>query len=298
MNVYIEETEEKIMAKDAKPFATLNGLPENNVFTINMAPMLARYVRFEIVEGNPDLIAYDDLCIAFTEISVMGTAVKGMQTSSKSDTLLSYSDPASHISWDVVRIDTNDIFTAVASSSLKKSKATNWQKSTLNMSPFYKIVGDDVYEVQFFDITGELVTDLSGRKVRIKIPITAAMSGNLSLIGNATDRTQIILYETTEDHDSNNVPYVMTYLSQYDGFKFVLTTISDESDPYWSTIGPLENFNDPIPSDPGSDPTNPGTGSQLPWALIMVSIITVSFVFASKNSKTQRVLSHTKKEPK
>ncbi len=54
-----------------------------------------------------------------------------MQRSDDNDALLTFSDKATGITWEIVRVDKNDIFTAVNSSKLVKYNANVYEKASL-----------------------------------------------------------------------------------------------------------------------------------------------------------------------
>ena len=230
--IYICQSEEESLRNDLEPIAVVEGLPTNNVYNINFNPTLGRYLRICIPESNPEQVDYDTYCIGFTEISIMGTAVVGTQTDMDNDALLSYTNKNYNISWDVIRIDTNDITTKIASSRIVRTTATNAQKESLNTA-MYKIVGDSVYEIQFFDITGKRVYDIDGRLVRIKTSVSGELLGGQVLFGNAADKDVIELYETLENDENTKKPYIYYDLNESDGYKFVITQLTDLDDPYW-----------------------------------------------------------------
>ena len=262
MQLYVGETYEEVFGSDAKPLAVKNGFPDNGQFTAEFAPRLGRYVRVAVTKGNPDYMIYDEMCIGFTEVEIWGTAVKGTQTAEYDNRLLSFSDAATGISWSVMRIDPNDIFTGVFTSKLVQSPATNWQKTSLNKPPYMKIVGDTVYEVQFFDVTGKPVTDFGGRDIIVWVPMKASMNPALYLMGDATDRKAISIYDTQIADDELSV------FSMLDKgkFKFVYVQMTTADDPYFKTIGPLEDFGD----------ESPGTGDSGTSVVIMIAIVIAS----------------------
>ncbi len=256
--VYVCQSEEELLKADLKPIAELKGLPENGAYTINFAPILGRYIRISIPESNPEQDDYDTYCIGFTEIAITGTSVVGTQTDRDNDALLSYSNKNYNISWDVIRIDTNDITTKIASSKLVRTSATEAQKESLHTA-MYKVVGDSVFEIQFFDITGNRVYDIDGRLVRINTPIGSELLGGQMLFGNASDKEVIELYETLENNENSSRPYIYYELTEADGYKFTVTQLTDSEDPYW------EFMNDGISDDTGSDDTvSDGNGENEP----------------------------------
>lgn len=292
--VYICQSEEESLKNDLSPVAVLEGLPENNVYTVDFIPTLGRYIRICIPESNPEQVDYDTYCIGFTEISVMGTAVVGTQTDIDNDALLSYSDKKYNISWDVLRIDTNDITTKIASSKLVRTSATAAQKESLN-SAMYKIVGDSLYEIQFYDITGNRVYDLDGRKVRIKTPVSEELLGGQMLFGNAADKNVIELYETLENAQSGKNSYIYYELTETEGYKFAITQLTDADDPYWDFLNDDDSddvsFDEVIPDDLKVDKKQEKEKSYvLPIiifgaAVAAVGVTVVSVIFIKKRKR-------------
>ena len=53
------------------------------------------------------------------------------------------------------------------------------------------------------------------------------------LFGNAADKDVIELYETLENDENTKKPYIYYDLNESDGYKFVITQLTDLDDPYW-----------------------------------------------------------------
>ncbi len=232
MYIYACESEAELLSKDIKPVAVFDGLSNDGVYQAEFKPMLARYIRVCVPEGNPLQNDYETYCLAFTEVSIMGTAVVGTQTSTDNDALLSYKDENTNISYDIVRLDTNDIFQQIASTKIVKSTATQAQKASL-YSALYKVLDDTIYEIQFFDLKGEKITNLQGRKLRIKLPISREFLGGQMMFGCASDSETIALYETLEYDAEGQSPYIYVEITEEDGFSFVITQLTSEDDAYW-----------------------------------------------------------------
>ena len=295
--VYVCQSEEESLRNDLSPIAVFEGLPKNNVFTMDFNPTLGRYIRICIPESNPEQVDYDTYCIGFTEISIMGTAVVGTQTDIDNDALLSYSNNKYNISWDVIRIDTNDITTKIASSKLVRTSATIAQKESLN-SAMYKIVGDSLYEIQFYDITGKRIYDIDGRKVRIKTPVSEELLGGQMLFGNAADENVIELYETLENVDDGKKAYIYYELTEADGYKFAVTQLTDADDPYWDFMNGDDsdstNLDDATDND-NSDDSNVdsnNTKDKFPIVpiiigavVVLAGVIVITIILIKKHKK-------------
>ena len=251
LKLYVSNTYEGAMDFNAKPLTTFTGLPKEGKYSVSFKPTLARYVRVEVTKNNynpatgeGDFINKENMTLAFSEIEIFGTKVVGMQPDFEKDNLMTFTDPETKISWEIVRLDESDIITSVFSSRLVKYKASNWQKTSLNKSPYYKVVGDDVYGVEFFDFFGNKVENIEGRQVRVKFPATAEMVESGLAVGDATNPKVIELIENYAEEG-----YVYSTFAYTVDSKVALLASTNGEDEYWSTIGELENFS----SDDGED---------------------------------------------
>lgn len=244
LKIYASNTYEGAMDFNAEPLATFTGLPKEGKYSISFKPMLARYVRIEVTKNNynpatgeGDFVSKENMTLAFSEIEIFGTSVVGMQTSFEIDDIMSFTDPETKITWEIIRVDETDIITSVYSSKLVTYKASNWQKTSLNKSPYYKVVGDNVYGFEFYDFFGEKVENIEGREIRVKFPVSAELLGGASMLGDASDPFKI---EAVESNDGDGIVYT-SFVYKPDS-KVALLVATDGEDEYWSTIGELENF--------------------------------------------------------
>lgn len=244
LKIYASNTYEGAMDFSAEPIATFKGLPEGGKYSISFKPMLARYVRIEVVKNNydpatgeGDFVNKENMTLAFSEIEIFGTSVVGMQTSFDRDDIMSFTDPETQITWEIVRVDETDIITSVYSSKLVTYKASNWQKTSINKNPYFKVLNDDVYGIEFYDFFGNKVENIEGREIRVTIPVEPEMLGGGSMLGDASDPFKI---EAIETNDGEDVVYT-TFMYKPDS-KIALLVATDSEDEYWSTIGELENF--------------------------------------------------------
>lgn len=267
--IYVGETEEEVMGEKAKPIATFDSAPQNGEYHIKTVPMLARYLCISFKKINPALKdIYETINTAFTEICINGTAVKGMQRSDDNDALLTFSDKATGITWEIVRVDKNDIFTAVDSSKLVKYSANVYEKASLKMSPYYKIIDNKLYSIEFYDVTGKKITDLKGRQVRIKMPIKATQSDGEAYFAISQSRKSMELVETYYTSVKNQY-YLVSEQTDFDGMIFAKTVITTADDKYWKNVPDyvdLDNVDidngdiddvDPSSPDYPIDPDNP-----------------------------------------
>ena len=263
--IYVSDSYEGIMDFTKAPAIEFNGLPESGKFQLSTIPTLARYVRIEFVsniygdnikdingEKLDDPFVTENMNIAVTEIDIEGVTVMG--TGTEDGVLTSFSDGKSGISWDVKSLDSGDIVDDFCTSKLTVIKATNAQKASLYKSPYYKVIGNSAYSIEFYDFSGNKVTDIKNREITIKIPVTEEKLNGLSMIADATDQSKLELCKTDDSKGETN--YV-TYTANYDsGFKFSLVELTDENDAYWQTVDLTKPDN-----TPSGDNTNSNNGS-------------------------------------
>lgn len=273
--IYVSDSYEGIMDFTKAPAIEFNGLPESGKFQLSTIPTLARYVRIEFVsniygddikdvngEKLDDPFVTENMKIAVTEIDIEGVTVTG--TGTEDGVLTSFSDGKSGIIWDVKSLDSGDIVDDFCTSKLTVTKATNAQKASLYKSPYYKVIGDSAYSIEFYDFSGNKVTDIRNREITIKIPVTEEKLNGLSMIADATDQSKLELCKTDDSKGETN--YV-TYTANYDsGFKFSLVELTDENDAYWQTVDLTKPDNTPSgdnnSSNNGSNSSNTPTDNK------------------------------------
>ena len=210
-----------------------------------MIPTLARYVRIKFVANNwnpnsteeeidayhGDYVNRENMNIALTEINVFGTSVVGLQNDAVNDVLLHFEDATTGISWDIIRIDRNDILSSVYSSKLVTYSATQMQKASLKETN-YKIDGDKLYGIEFYDITGKKITDIQERNIRIHFPVSEELLNYNSMVGYALSDKEINLLDT--ECTASPISADMQYGTDK---RVALTILTSENDPYWNGIG-------------------------------------------------------------
>lgn len=227
MDVYLAEDEISIMSPDAEPVYSFDSKAGEKGYSVDIVPQLARYVRLSFKKANPALKRiYETINIAFTEVVISGTNVKGQQRSDEYDGLLEFHDKETGFSWEIVRLDKNDIFTKVASSKLIKAEATAQQVSSLMEKTYYKIRDNLTYQIKFYDITGSEITDFSGRKVRVLIPIHEDLSYGQVLVGAANNADGVTLCDTKSVMKNNNT-YVYSELNEETVYKFTVADLDN-----------------------------------------------------------------------
>ena len=245
INVYVGETEEEATSETAKPLYTINAdKVAGDQHTQEIRPMLGRYIRFELSEFyfNEYLVDKDGkgvIAAMLADIKVVGTKVKGLQTDEKNDTLLEFTDAKTGIKATIKRLDINDIFTDVMSIRVTPEKATNWQMRSLQERGSLKVYDKKIYKVELLDLYGNVVKNLDGRKLEISFKKPEDATEGSCIIGDASQRTKIEAKNTAE----NRLYLTAEVDPQPDAdLKVALLGVVATTDPYWDTIGELENF--------------------------------------------------------
>ena len=248
--VYLGETYEEAMNFSKTPDIVFDGLPELGKYYSEFKPALARYIRIEFAENNynkgitdiigeknEDFFNGSKINLALAEVDIMGTSVYGM--AGEDGALLSFEDTDTGIKWDVVALDENDVATNIYSSRLVKSTATNAQKASLKHDPYYKIIGDSLYGIEFYDVFGNVINNIAERNIRIKFPVESSAN---KLIGNAKEN-EVSVYDSYEANDSGRT-YICVEDKYSQGMKFSLLELTDESDAYWNGVEIKQNDSD------------------------------------------------------
>jgi len=275
-NIYVGQTIEQVLKEGRRPLASFNGIPQDGIYNVAVAPTFGQYVCIEFEDMNKDYYFNKEITPALTEISVMGTRVKGMQTDPDNDYLLHFEDQSTGIQWDIVRLSVDDIFTKVASSKLVRTNAGNAQKLSLKHDMYLKILDNAVYELQFFDAEGNRITDLEGRTVCVYFPLPKGADPDMLIIGDACDKNRVELLDTIL---SDKGDFVYTSVPNAERTSFTLTLMTTPDDPYWLTVRDDEG-------SPSGDPA--GTGQKPISALLTVFILSMAIVLKYKNKISLR----------
>lgn len=255
INIYIAETLDEIEGDNAKTtpdysFKTKD--VKDSAYELAMRPRLVRYLKIEFkgfkkIEGTqlPDNQGYL-LTSIIPDFSFKGTKVTGMQTSDESETLISFTDKETGFKADITRLDVNDIFTDVVGVRFIPEKATNWQMTSLKHNPFLKVIDKTIYKVEFYDVFGNVVNDLKGRNVDITMSVPEGAKTEEYMVGDATLRTKMVALETQVVNRKINAPLI--WAPDADN-KVALLQMVNEDDPYWETIGELEDFSEGTEED-------------------------------------------------
>ncbi len=245
INVYVGETEADATDPDATPTYTIDvDKVSGNQHIKELRPMLGRFVRFELAEFyfNEYYVDKDGkgvISAILADIKITGTKVVGLQTDEHNNTLMEFTDKETGIKLALNRLDINDIFTDATSLRVTPEKATNWQKRSLEAGSL-EVVGGKVYTVELIDLYGNVVTDIGGREIEISFPTPKGAEPGTTVLGNASERTKIEAMDTYENGDRSAA---LTDEWKTDAVnKFALLRMVSSDDPYWDSIGELENF--------------------------------------------------------
>lgn len=240
--VYFGENADKVQAVDAEPDLTFKGLPEENFLEANFVPKTARFIRVCFADAGENYGA-DHLIVALTEITVNGTGIVGMNLGERN--VINFEDKDLGIKWGIVRDTTNDILTDVASSEVIVGDATNWQKRSLEKTPYLKVVGGKTYTFKFYDIAGKEIKDFGGREIEMSFKLRDEMEAATSMVGYSGNKWYVEVYESNTSQYEN---YVTTYVKgMTENITFSPLCIVKSDDEYWSTIGELEDYGDEKP---------------------------------------------------
>lgn len=267
LHLYVAETYEDAMNFSKKPLAVYKGLPADGKFEMIMRPVLARYIRIEVVknnygEGNEDEDYFHEknMHIAFSEVDIEGTNVIGM--GDENGTLLRFEDPQSGAVWDILSLDESDVIGQVYSSKLTETKVNDAQKTSLYSDPYYKVVGDRAYGIEFYDFFGNKINDLKGRKIKFYVPITEKQGNFNRMIGNASNAASIDLCDISENEISGK-NYISVAVKYHPDLKLSVVEATTETDPYWNGVQKnqiKESEKTPGYSQTESDISNAGYG--------------------------------------
>lgn len=251
INIYLGETKEEANNKKKPDLVAKDSDVKNAMISLDIKPRLARYVRLEFVKFNkvnyyvdPET-GKDIITTTVADIKVTGTRVTGIQTDEKNETLLTFKDKKTGISLSLKRLDINDIYTNAVGIRLTPEKATNWQMKSLSNNPYFKIIDKTVYKVELVDINGKPVTDVGGREITLSVKTPKGFEGR-AMFGNASKRTSVTLIDTNEEKGKLTAKYTFDATGEN---KIAILGMISETDPYWSEIGELENFEEGSAAD-------------------------------------------------
>ena len=266
---------------DLKPVATYDGDAILGTFTATFAPRLARTILVRFVCGHKDYDPYlnNQMTFALTEFEVSGTAVKGMQKDPENEVLLTFKDKKTGVTVEILKYDTNDIFTKAAKLKVEKVDATLAQKKELATLGALKAIGDAVYKVSLLDASGNPLENAGGREVRISLPCDVEKYG-YPLVAQSTKDGIVALdavseptkqhFTTTVLEDTNYI--VAAFISASDPY-FEILNIEVPEDPTFENYEDLGNLNDDFSGESGTE--SPATGEKLP--VLAIAILLLAF---------------------
>ncbi len=244
--IYVAETLEELLSnKDIEPVHVVKGLPKDSIIEFETKPVVGQYVLVKFIKGGKGYGYFKEMSYALAEFRVYGTAVKGLNADSTN--VIEFEDKDLGIKWGITKLTDNDIYSEVATSTVTVSKVTNWQKRSLEKTPYMEIVGGKKYTFKFYDVTGKEVTDFGARKVAMSFKYRGGMQSTTSMVGFAGNKWYIEPYDSTSDAVGRE-GYVTAYAyKNFDNITFAMLNMISSTDSYWDKIGPLEDYGDEKP---------------------------------------------------
>ncbi len=246
INVYVAETFADVVNPDMEPTYTIKSKDvKDGVYEKQFRPMLARYIRFQFLDFkefeefvNPD--GTPRLAGLIGDIKIIGTKVKGLNPNEDDDKLITFADEETGITASILKLnnEVNDIFTDAVSIKVTPEKATNWQMRSMQPSQF-RVIDKKIYKIEFLDLYGNVVKDLGERDIAIGFKTPAGYSGSEVMVGDATLRTKISGLDTVSANGMSTADFKWDPTADN---KVALLGMVAQDDPYWETIGELENF--------------------------------------------------------
>ncbi len=286
-----------------EPIKVFDTLPENGVYSVDFKPQFSRIMVARFVCGNQEYDGYEDrMCFALNEVKIMGTSVVGIQTDEQNDTLLTFTDKATGIKAHILKYDNNDIFTEVTGIKVTKAPVTLKQKQSLANHGYLKVIDETVYDVQFTDRLGNVITDLGGRDYRISLPfdnkkylftmIASVNNNNCEVLDSMI--IDDLVYSDKSDFQSTEYMLV-SFASSEDSYFDNLNVVVPEGEEQITPPGVLEDGQSNI-ADGYTEPdysldTNypqfsPETGEKTPpLAVITLSLFALSVLCLTALSK-------------
>ena len=246
INVYASETDGSLEGGELIGSFNPQEL-KGNSYTLKVRPRLARYLRIELAEFTENPLYETDegslICVALSNLKIIGTKVKGMQTSELDNSLITFTDPETEIKLTIVRHDLNDVFTDVVAINVVESEANLAQMRSLAGSSCM-IVDKKIYSISMLDIYGNAVADIDGRSIKIGFPV----SDNVDqyLIGDSSDSAEVIAQESV---GSNGVIWATVKYNDKGLVVVSLLKMTTADDPYWDELGEDIVIGEDVPVD-------------------------------------------------
>ncbi len=267
---------------DLKPVATYDGDAILGTFTATFVPRLARTILVRFVCGVKDYDPYlnNQMTFALTEFEVSGTAVKGMQKDPENEVLLTFKDKKTGVSVEILKYDTNDIFTKAAKLKVEKVKATTTQKIELAELGALKPIDNAVYKVSLLDASGEPLKEAGGREIRISLPCDVEKYGYPLIAQSTKDGIVAIeaVSEPTKQYFTTtvleNTNYIIAEFTNSNDPYFDNLDVEIPDDPTFEGYEDLGNLNDDFGDK--NDSESPATGEKLPILVIAILLLALA----------------------
>ncbi len=173
---YMGTDDAEIFKTNAVPIKTISKTDvENGVFEYTFVPKAAQYIRIEIEEAACPYYDPDKIGLVIAEMIVNGLEQVGRVDENGYAKV--FEDEASKIQVGIVAKNENDAYSGVAGMEIIK-RAPDTGDLLDAKSKDLKIL-TDVYEIYLLDNDGNIVTDIDGRSIDIKIP-TNIFEGKIS----------------------------------------------------------------------------------------------------------------------
>ncbi len=166
LNYYIGTDENEVLSSKT-PAGTIDGKPENGVYSYDFIPQTARFVRLEITESQNPYMG-DRIISVISEIAVNGINIFG---SGEGDAVASFTDKATGIKLEILKNTDNDVFELVQGIRVTKRNPSNSEKKEVENQIGVSFCSD-VYEIFLLDSQGNVVSDVGGREIKIYFPLT------------------------------------------------------------------------------------------------------------------------------
>ena len=186
LNFYIGETDMEIFGKDAKPVASFDSKSEADVegnFRYTALPTVAQYVRIEILEGSHKY--YNDVNNMILAV-IDSIEVKGLELVGKADeegVVARFSDKETGIRVEIMAKTPNDVYYGAKSILVTQRELTKEEKEILKSKGAAAVT--KMFEIYLLDGDGNIVEDIGGRDLRVKIPKSFVSDPENTYIANS-----------------------------------------------------------------------------------------------------------------
>lgn len=173
---YMGTDEADLFKANAVPIKTVSKTDvENGIFEYTFVPKAAQYIRIEIEEAACPYYDPDKIGLVIAEMIVNGLEQVGRVDENGYAKV--FEDEASKIQVGIVARNENDAYSGVSGiETIKRAPDTGDLLDAKEKG--YKIL-TDIYEIYLLDNDGNIITDIDGRSIDIKIP-TNIFDGKIS----------------------------------------------------------------------------------------------------------------------